>query len=283
MNSLQSKYTPIALTLDRLAINQATTHRWSHKNSLEGYAKQGVSHVALWRNKVAELGIASTRTLLNALNLNVVGLNRIGPVFTETGAPDPNFMDDAKRGIDEAAELGADNLMFFPGTALPHITDLAGTRTLVRDRLFEILPLAQRAGVQIVLEPLHPMVAGERSCINTLKQCNDLCDAAKGDLGIVVDVYHVWWDAELQSEINRAGADRLAGYHISDWLVPTRDLVRDRGMIGDGVIELRKIRGWMEKSGYKGPVEIEIFSDYWWQQEPEFTVKTAVARALELA
>ena len=283
MIPLQPEYSPIALTLDRLAINQATTRGWAHNHSLEGYAKQGVSHVALWRDKVAELGIASTRALLNTLDLNVVGLNRIGPVFTETGKPDPDFLDDARRGIDEAAALDADSLMFFPGTALPHDTDLAATRTLVRDRLFEILPLAQQAGVQIVLEPLHPMVAGERSCLNTVKQCNDLCDAAEVDLGIVIDVYHVWWDAELQAEITRAGSDRLAGFHISDWLVPTRDLVCDRGMIGDGVIELRKIRGWMEETGYKGSVEIEIFSNYWWQQEPEYTVKTAITRALELA
>ena len=288
MNQLLSQHVPMPLTLDRLAINQATTRgAWSHQQSLEGYARHGITCVTLWRNEVAEIGVKATCALLNDLNMTVAGVNRIGPVFDEDGTPSPEFIDDAKRGIEAAAELRADNLMFFPGTSLPHNNDLAGARARVRDCLFEVLPLAQSAGVQLTLEPLHPMIAGDRSCLNTMKQCNDLCDEAAGDfasnLGIVVDVYHVWWDAELQAEIQRAGSGRLAGFHISDWRVPTRDLLKDRGMIGDGVIELRKIRGWMERAGYVGPVEIEIFSDHWWQQDPEYTTETAIARALEHA
>lgn len=284
MNQSYPHLLPNPLTLDRMAINQATTRLgWSHETSLEGYAKQGIKRVALWRDKVAETGVSATRALLDDLNMTVTGLNRIGPVFTEDGALDPRFLEDAKRGIDEAALLRADTLMFFPGTSLPGKKDLEFARAVVKDCLLQVLPIAHQAGVRLVLEPLHPMVAGDRSCLNTMKQCNDLCDEAPEDLGIVVDVYHVWWDAELRSEIVRAGAKRLAGFHISDWLVPTRDLLCDRGMIGDGVIELRKVRGWMEDAGYDGAIEIEIFSDHWWRQNPEFTIRTAITRALELA
>ena len=284
MNREQPDPAASVLTLDRLAINQATTRtRWGHEASLRGYAGRGIGHVALWRDKVAELGVPATAALLKQLGLSVTCLNRIGPVFGPDGAPDPGFLDDAKRGVEEAHELGAGSVMFFPGAALPHYPDLAASRTRAETALSGALEIAREAGVELVLEPLHPMLAGDRSCLNTLKQCNDLCDEAGDGLGVVVDVYHVWWDPELEAEINRAGAKRLAGFHISDWLVPTRDLLTDRGMIGDGVIELGRIRGWMERAGYDGPVEIEIFSDHWWAQDPETVVGLAIERALALA
>lgn len=284
MNLVQMDIKHSDLNLARLAMNQATTrHRWTHEESLEGYARHGIRQVALWRDKVRELGTRETRATLRRLDLSVTGLNRIGPVFRENGDPDPLFLDDAKRGIDEAFEMNADNLMFFPGTSLPEQTDLDEARSRARDCLFEVLPLARQANVKLVLEPLHPMIAGDRSCINTMRQSNDLCDEAGDGLGLVVDVYHVWWDPELRAEIERAGPERLAGFHVSDWLVPTKDLLCDRGMIGDGVIELRKIRGWMEKAGYRGPVEIEIFSLHWWRQDPDDAVRLAIERTLALA
>ena len=221
--------------------------------------------------------------MLNNLGFNVAGLNRIGPVFDDNGHPDPEFIEDAKRGIAEASILGADNLMYFPGTSLPKLCDLADARKRSVDMLHKVYEFARQSNVKLVLEPLHPMIAGDRSCFNTMKQCNDICDLVGPDLGIVVDVYHVWWDPDLQSEISRAGPDRLSGFHVNDWLVPTNDLLRDRGMIGDGVIELKKIRGWMENSGYLGPVEIEIFSDYWWKQDPDMVIETAIERTLKLA
>ena len=273
------------LKLENLVMNQATTRsRWSHIQSLESYARHGIRNVTLWRDKIKELGIRKTRTVLNDLNLNVICINRIGPIFSENGELCLNFLEDAKRGIEEAFELGADNLMFFPGTSLPHKTDLENARDTVNDKLKDILPVARQATVELVLEPLHPMIAGDRSCVNTLKQSNDICVQLGEGLGIVVDVYHVWWDPELRNEINRAGSfGCLSGFHINDWLVPTNDLLTDRGMIGDGIIELKKIRGWMENAGYCGPVEIEIFSDFWWRQDPDHVVKTAIERTLRLA
>jgi sugar phosphate isomerase/epimerase len=126
------------------------------------------------------------------------------------------------------------------------------------------------------------MQAADRACVNTLEQAIDICDALDtartGLLGVALDVYHVWWDPKLQAQISRAGPDRLLAYHVCDWLVPTRDLVNDRGMAGDGVIELKKIRGWMEAAGYRGAAEVEIFSDDWWQRPLDEVLDTCIVR-----
>jgi sugar phosphate isomerase/epimerase len=140
----------------------------------------------------------------------------------------------------------------------------------VTEGIAEILPEARKAGVPLAIEPLHPMQAADRACINTLEQALDLCDALGDGLGVAVDVYHVWWDPKLEQQIRRAGKQRLLAYHICDWLVPTRDTLNDRGMMGDGVIDLPKIRGWMQAAGYDGAHEVEIFSERdWWRRDAD--------------
>jgi sugar phosphate isomerase/epimerase len=135
----------------------------------------------------------------------------------------------------------------------------------------------------LAIEPLHPMQAAERACINTLEQALDLCDALdpqhSGMLGVALDIYHVWWDPKLEQQIARAGRERLLAYHVCDWLTPTRDLLNDRGMMGDGVVELRKIRGWVEAAGFGGFSEVEIFSALdWWRRPGEETLATCIER-----
>ena len=155
--------------------------------------------------------------------------------------------------------------------------DLAGARRQVAEGIAAILPEARQAGVPLAIEPLHPMQAAERACVNTLEQALDICDALGEDgrsapsaLGVAVDVYHVWWDPKLEAQIARAGKRRLLAYHICDWLVPTRDLLNDRGMMGDGVVDLPHTRGLMETAGYGGFHEVEIFSKLdWWQRDPD--------------
>ena len=123
------------------------------------------------------------------------------------------------------------------------------------------------------------MYAADRSCINTLAQANDLCEALGEGIGVAIDVYHLWWDPDLERELHRAGPERLLAFHISDWLVPTRDLLLDRGMMGDGVIDIAKIRGWVEAAGYTGLAEVEIFSaTNWWKRDPNEVVATALER-----
>jgi sugar phosphate isomerase/epimerase len=152
----------------------------------------------------------------------------------------------------------------------------------VRDGIAASLEYAQQVGMPLAIEPLHPMQAAERACINTLEQALDLCDALDpertGALGVALDAYHVWWDPKLEAQIARAGRDRLLAYHVCDWLVPTRDLLNDRGMMGDGIIELQKVRGWVEAAGYSGFAEVEIFSDRWWSVPAEEVLDRCVER-----
>ena len=165
--------------------------------------------------------------------------------------------------------------------------DLAGAREMVRDGIGELLEYARPAGMPLAIEPLHPMQAADRACVNTLEHALDLCDALDpartGMLGVALDAYHVWWDPKLAAQIERAGADRLLAYHVCDWLVPTKDLVNDRGMMGDGVIELQKLRGLVEGAGYKGAVEVELFSDTWWARPLDEVIDTCVSRFKSMA
>ena len=167
-------------------------------------------------------------------------------------------------------------------TGSPAYHDIARARNEVRDGIAASLEYARQVGMPLAIEPLHPMQAAERACINTLEQALDLCDeldpGQTGMLGVAADLYHIWWDPKLQSQIERAGAKRLLAYHVCDWLTPTRDLLNDRGMMGDGVIELKKCRQWMEHAGYQGFAEVEIFSEHWWSQPGEVVLDTCIAR-----
>ncbi|MFN6998246.1 MAG: sugar phosphate isomerase/epimerase family protein, partial [Aquincola tertiaricarbonis] len=164
----------------------------------------------------------------------------------------------------------------------PVYTSLARARAEVRDGIAASLDYAKRVGMPLAIEPLHPMQAAERACINTLEQALDLCDELdpdrSGALGVALDAYHVWWDPKLQQQIERAGLQRLLAYHVCDWLVPTRDLLNDRGMMGDGVIELKALRAAVEAAGYRGFAEVEIFSEHWWQQPGERVLDTCIER-----
>ena len=187
-------------------------------------------------------------------------------------------LDDNRRAVDEAKTLDAACLVLvvgglpgaLAGAALTR--DIAGAREQVRDGIAATLEYAREVGMPLAIEPLHPMYAADRACINTLEQALDLCDALdparSGALGVAVDVYHVWWDPKLEAQIARAGRERLLAFHVCDWLAKTRDLLEDRGMMGDGVIEIPKIRGWVEAAGFAGYSEVEIFSSLDWWKRP---------------
>jgi sugar phosphate isomerase/epimerase len=266
--------------LSRVAINQATTRlQWDFRQSVEGYARHGVRRTAVWRDKMAACGLAEARRLLDDHGFTVTGLNRAGPLTAPDTAGRRAALDDACRAIEEAAAIRAACLLVLTGTLPAGSRDLSGTRAQIADALAELAPHARAAGVRLGLEPLHPMVAADRSCLNTLAEANDLCDALGPAVGLVVDVYHVWWDPELEREIRRAGSARLVGFHVSDWLVPTRDLVFDRGMMGDGVIDIPGLRRIVEAAGYDGAVEVEIFSDRdWWRRDPDEVVRVSLER-----
>ena len=166
-------------------------------------------------------------------------------------------LDDNRRAIDEAAAIGAQCLVLVVGGLPKGSRDLADARRQVHDGIAALLPYARQADVPLAIEPLHPMFAADRACVNTLAQAHDLCDELGDGVGVAVDVYHVWWDPDLARQIARAGR-RILAYHVNDWLVPTTDLLLDRGMMGDGVIDLRAIRAQVEAAGYRGHCEVEI-------------------------
>jgi sugar phosphate isomerase/epimerase len=188
------------------------------------------------------------------------------------------MLDDNRRAIDEAAEIGAQCLILVAGGLPKGSRDIADARRQVRDALAELLPYARQAGVPLAIEPLHPMFAADRACVNTLAHANDLCDELGDGVGVAVDVYHLWWDPELKTQIERA-AGKILAYHVNDWLVPTTDLLLDRGMMGDGVIDLRSIRAMVEATGYRGHCEVEILSaENWWKRDPDEVLRICIER-----
>ena len=238
---------------------------------------------------MAAAGLGPVARALRAHGMRLSGYCR-GGMFT---AADPAGVaaarDDNRRAVDEALELGAPCLVLVVG-GLPGAMqgvaahrDLVGARAQVQDGIAELLAYARPLGMPLAIEPLHPMYAADRACINTLEQALDLCDAldpdATGALGVAVDAYHVWWDPKLAEQIARAGANRLLAFHVCDWMVPTRDLLNDRGMMGDGIIDLPLLRSWVEGAGYAGYSEVEIFSaENWWKRDGGEVLDTCIER-----
>jgi sugar phosphate isomerase/epimerase len=279
---------------DLLSLNTATVRaQWSLPQIIDGCARHGIRGISPWRDQVAAAGLEEAAQRIRDAGLTVSGLCR-GGMFS---APDRESrraaLDDNRRAVDEAATLGARCLVLVVG-GLPKARDgsivskdLQGAREMVRDGIGELLEHARGTGVPLAIEPLHPMYAAERACVNTLAHANALCDELAPDgrdgLGIAVDVYHVWWDPDLAAGIERAGAaNRLFAYHICDWLVPTTDLLNDRGMMGDGIIDLPLVRARMEAAGYRGMHEVEIFSaQNWWKRDPDEVLLTCRRRHAE--
>jgi sugar phosphate isomerase/epimerase len=277
-----------------LSINTATVRRqrgvdWPLLDILDACAERGIRAVSPWRDQVAAAGLAATAQRLRAHGLALSGYCRGGMFTYSDAAGRAAAHADNQRALDEACELGAPCLVLVVG-GLPGALqgraahrDIASARQQVRDGMAELLQSARERGMPLAIEPLHPMYAADRACINTLEQALDLCDALdperSGALGVAVDLYHVWWDPKLQAQIERAGRDRLLALHVCDWLTPTRDLLNDRGMMGDGVIDIPRLRGWVEAQGYAGYSEVEIFSQSdWWLRDGGEVLDTCIAR-----
>jgi len=252
-------------------------------------ARHGIPAISPWRDQVAAAGLKTISAQVKALGLKLSGYCRGGMFPAVDAAGLAAARDDNRRAVDEACELGAPCLVLVVG-ALPGALagkaahkDIARSRQQVSDGIAELLEYAKANGMPLAIEPLHPMYAADRACINTMEQALDVCDALdpskSGALGVAVDVYHVWWDPKLQAQIQRAGRERLLAFHVCDWLTPTTDLLNDRGMMGDGVIDIPRIRGWVEAQGFAGFSEVEIFSTgNWWQRDHDEVLKTCIER-----
>ena len=265
---------------DLLSLNTATVReKWSLRQMIEGCARHGIRGIAPWRDKLAELGAKEAAKMIRAHGLTVTGLCRGGMFPAADRQGRQAAIEDNLRAIEDAATLEARCLVLVVGGLPAGSKDLAGAREQVRDGIGAVLGHARGCGVPLAIEPLHPMYAADRACVNTLAQANDLCDELGEGLGLAVDLYHVWWDPRLKAEIERAGDKRLLAFHICDWLVPTTDLLLDRGMMGDGVIDIPLIRSWVEAAGYRGFHEVEIFSaNNWWRRDPDEVLATCRER-----
>ncbi|MEM7446435.1 MAG: sugar phosphate isomerase/epimerase [Pseudomonadota bacterium] len=262
-----------------LSLNTATVRElWTLSEIIPACRRHGITGVAPWRDQIAHTGLAETARIIKGEDLTVSGVCRGGMFTWSTEAERQAMLDSNRAAIEEAATLEAQCLVLVVGGLAPGSKDLPAARDQVADALATLLPEAKAAGVTLAIEPLHPMYAADRACVNTMKQANDLCDLLGDGIGIAVDIYHVWWDPALATEIARAG-DRILGFHVCDWLVPTKDMLLDRGMMGDGVIDIPAMRAMVEAAGYSNHVEVEIFSaENWWKKPPEEVLKTCAER-----
>jgi sugar phosphate isomerase/epimerase len=277
-----------------LSINTATVRKSRAQDLpltdiIEACVRRDIQAISPWRDQVAAVGLDTVSKLVKTHGLKLSGYCR-GGMFPATTAAGIQAADaDNRQAVDEACELNAPCLVLvvggLPGALSGQAThkNIHQSRNQVFEGIEKLLAYAKSCNMPLAIEPLHPMYAADRACINTLEQALDVCDkldpANSGALGVALDVYHVWWDPKLQQQIERAGQKRLLAFHVCDWLTPTRDLLNDRGMMGDGVIDIPKIRGWVEAQGFNGFSEVEIFStENWWQRDHSEVLETCIAR-----
>lgn len=250
--------------LSRLSLNQITTENWSLSEAIDGCERNEVPWISVWRHKLAEYGVKETAAHLKQSGIKVSSLCRGGMFPAATQEERNKRIEDNKRAIEEAAEIGTDTLVLVCGPAPDK--NLEQARIWVQEGIESIIPHAEQHGVKLGIEPLHPMYAADRSVINTLGQANSLVQYYNSkQVGVVVDVFHVWWDPELAQEIEAAKGSIL-GFHVSDWKVPMLDMFKGRAMMGDGVIDLNGMRNQVEAAGYHGPIEVEIINQEIWDR-----------------
>jgi sugar phosphate isomerase/epimerase len=272
-----------------LSLNTATVRKQGDLvRIVEACARHGIRAIDPWRDQVAAIGLDRAVAAVRDAGLELSGYCR-GGMFTSDAARRIEVRDDNRRAIDEAVALGAPCIVLVVG-GLPQYSrpgsaasrDIVKARAQVEDAIAEMLVYARDAGMPLAIEPLHPAYAADRACVNTTMQALDICDQLdperSGALGVALDVYHIWWDPELLPQIARAGRQRLLAFHVCDWMVPTKDILNDRGMMGDGVIDIRSLRSAVEAEGFSGYCEIEIFSNDWWGKPIDEVLQICIER-----
>jgi sugar phosphate isomerase/epimerase len=262
--------------LSRLCIHTITTKPWAIEIAAAKFAAAGVKGITVWRDTLTGRDIKQTGQLLRDHDLSIVSLCRGGFFPAITAADRTKALDDNRKAIAEAHALGAPLVVLVCG-AVPD-QSLSESRKQIVDGIAALLPDCQAAGVKLAIEPLHPMYADSRSAVNTLAQANDMVEQLNSPyVGVAADVYHLWWDPALEAEIARCGRLKaLFAYHVCDWRTPTVDLLNDRGLMGEGCIPLRQIRSWVEKAGFSGFNEVEVFSTRLWATNQDEYLKNIV-------
>ncbi|PZG19060.1 xylose isomerase [Micromonospora craterilacus] len=268
--------------LATLSLNQMTTRSWSVPEAVAGCVRAGIPAIGLWREPVAEIGVAAAAKAVADAGLRVSSLCR-GGFLTASGDAGRAALDDNRRAIDEAAGLGTDCLVLVVGGLPGGSRDLPGARQRVADAVAELAPYAGERGVRLALEPLHPMYCADRAVLSTLGQALDLAERFPVEqVGVVVDTFHIWWDPDVWAQIARAGA-RIASFQVCDFLTPLpADVLLGRGMMGDGHIEFAPFRRAVEAAGYTGDTEVEIFNADVWATDPDQVLATMKQRYVDL-
>lgn len=255
--------------LSRLCIHTITTKPWNIEEAARYYSAKGVKGITVWRDTLPEGKIRATGDMLRSRGLSIVSLCRGGFFPGVDPVRRKEAIDDNRRAIGEAYELGTGLIVLVCGADPAQSPE--DSRKQIFEGISELLPHAESAGIRLAIEPLHPMYADTRSAINTMAQANTLAETLDSEwVGVALDVYHVWWDPDLEQEIYRCGKNnKLMAFHVCDWKSPTRDMLNDRGLMGEGCIPLKKIRSWAEAAGFNGFIEVEIFSNEYWNQDQE--------------
>ncbi len=269
--------------LSKLCIHTITTKPWGIEEAAGQFAANGVRGITVWRDALAGRDIKRTGQMLRDNGLEIVSLCRGGFFPSIDKGKRKSALDDNRRAIEEAYGLGTKKIVLVCGAdpAQP----LEDSRKQIRDGIAELVPDARSAGVQLAVEPLHPMYADTRSAISTMAQANDMVEALNSPwVGVAVDVYHLWWDPNLETEIKRCGKNNaLLAFHICDWKSPTVDILNDRGLMGEGCIPIKKIRSWVEEAGFSGFNEVEIFSTEYWKQSQSTFLQNIISSYIKFS
>jgi sugar phosphate isomerase/epimerase len=264
----------------RLSLNQITISSWSVSQAVEGCVRHGIPSIALWRHKIAEAGLTASVRAVQDAKLHVSSVCRGGMFPASTAVARQENLEDNFRAVEEAAALQADSLVLVVGGSAE--VGLVEARKMVEDGIAALVPYARERGVKLGLEPLHPMYAAERSVLNTIEQALEIASAYEPEeVGMVLDVFHIWWDPQVLPWIAKS-AGRIYGFHVNDWLVPLPDMLLGRGMMGDGVIDNGMLRQAVDRAGYDGPIEVEIFNRILWDSDPDQVLQQMIDRFTRL-
>jgi sugar phosphate isomerase/epimerase len=268
--------------LARLSLNQKTTNSWGVREAVAGCVRAGLPAIGLWREPVQAVGVDKAARLVADAGLRVSSLCRGGFLTADDPAELRAALDDNRRAVDEAAALGTTCLVLVVGGLPAGSRDLPGARARMAEGIAALAPYAAERGVQLALEPMHPLYCADRGVLSTLGQALDIAERFPPEqVGVVVDTVHVWWDPAVTTQIARA-AGRVASFQVCDWITPLPpDALLSRGMMGDGHIDFRALRAAVDAAGYAGDIEVEIFNADVWAADPDAVVDTMTRRYVE--
>ena len=253
----------------RLCVHTITTKPWDIHTAIKKYSAAGLGGISVWRDTLVGKNIPSVAKEIKEAGLQAVSLVRGGFYTSKNKADRQKAIDENLKAIDECAAVGAPMVVLVCG-ATPG-QSVGQDLLQIQHGMEATLEHAKKCHVKLAIEPLHPMYADVRSSVSTMKAANDLCEAmGSSSVGVAVDAFHVWWDPEFEKEILRCGkAGKIFAFHICDWKLDMADMLNDRGLMGEGIIDLKTMSAQVEQAGFTGLFEVEIFSKKWWAEDQD--------------